>query len=81
MNIKKNVEVPTNIGRERLGEISLAIVEFCESDDVNVKFECGGKEEAARVYNTSCAFVRSRKLPIKVQKSMNDIYIVRKADE
>ena len=78
MKIHKNVEVPKNIGRGKLGEVSLALVEFVESDDANIKFECGGKEEANRVYSTLCTRAKTSHLPVKIVRSMNDIYVVRK---
>ena len=81
MKIKRNVEVPTNIGRKRLGEVSLAIKEFVDSDDANIKFECDSKEEATSVYSTASGFVNRYKVGVKVTRSMNDIYVVRKAGE
>ena len=80
MKIKKNVESP-NLGMGRYCEASTAILDFIESDDINLKFECGGKEEAKRIYGTVNSFVRVKKLPVKVTKSMNDIYITRKVVE
>lgn len=81
MNIKRNVEIPTNIGRSKLGETSLAVVEFLKSGDTNIKFECESSKEANTVYSTVSGTVKRLKLPAKVIKSMNDIYVVRKEDK
>ena len=78
MKIQKNVDVPRNIGRNKLGEVSLALIEFVESEDTNMKFECGGKAEADRVYSTLSTRMRTSNLPVKVMRSMNDIYVIRK---
>ena len=78
MKIQRNVDVPNNIGRTRLGEASLALVEFVNSDDANIKYECGGKEEANRVYSTLSGTIKKRGLPVKIMRSMNDIYVIRK---
>ena len=78
MKIQKNVDVPRNIGRNKLGEVSLALIEFVESEDTNMMFECGGKAEADRVYSTLSTRIRTSNLPVKVMRSMNDIYVIRK---
>lgn len=78
MKIQRNVEVPKNIGRGKLGDVSLALVEFYESEDMNLKFECESKEEANRVQSTLAGRVKATNLPVKVMRSMNDIYVVRK---
>lgn len=78
MNIKKNVDVPANIGKNKLGELNMAVKEFVESDDINMKIECDSAKESGRYYSTVCGFVNRCNLPLKVTKSMNDIYIVRK---
>jgi hypothetical protein len=81
MKIQKNVNVPRNIGRNKMGEVSLALIEFVESEDTNMKFECGGKAEADRVYSTLSTRMRASNLPVKVMRSMNDIYVIRKEDK
>lgn len=78
MNIKKNVEIPTNIGRNRLGELNLAVKEFAESDDLNMKVECETNKEAITAYSTISGFISRYHLPLRLTKSMNDIYVVRK---
>ena len=86
MKIQRNVEVPKNIGRGKLGEVSLmvkptcfvALVEFYESEDANMKFECESKEEANIVHSTLAGRVKATNLPVKVMRSANDIYVVRK---
>ena len=78
MKITKNVEVPTNIGRGKLGELNLAVKEFAESDDVNMKIECDTAKEASKYYSTVSGFVNRYDLNLRVTKSMNDIYVVRK---
>ena len=78
MKIQRNVEVPKNIGRGKLGEVSLALVEFYESEDANMKFECENKSEANRVQSTLAGRVKVMNLPVKVMRSANDIYVVRK---
>ena len=78
MKIKKNVEVPTNIGRSRLGKLNLAVKEFAESEDANMKFECDDPKEAVRVYSTVSGFVNRYHMNLRVTKSMNDVYVVRK---
>lgn len=81
MKIKKNVEMPKNVGRAKLGEASLALVEFVNSEDTNMKYECGGKEEASRIYSTISGTAKRMKLPVKVMRSVNDIYVIRKETE
>jgi len=81
MKIKKNVEMPTNIGRNRLGESSLALMEFWENGDKNIKFECESKREANAVYSTVFSTAKRYGLDVKLIKSMNDIYVVRKESE
>ena len=78
MKILKNVDMPTNIGRTKLGEASLALMDFMKSDDVNMKFECEDKKEANRVYSTVSGTATRYKLNVRVTRSMNDIYVVRK---
>ena len=78
MKIVKNVDMPTNIGRTKLGEASLALMDFYESDDVNMKFECEDKKEANRIYSTVSGTAMRYKLNVRVTRSMNDIYVVRK---
>ena len=81
MKITKNVEMPTNIGRKRLGESSLALMEFWENGDKNIKFECESKREANAVYSTVFGTAKRYGLDVKLIKSMNDIYVVRKESE
>ena len=81
MKIVKNVEMPKNIGRARLGEVSLAVLDFVKSDDVNIKFECEDRREASRTYSTVSGTVNRYKLNVRVTKSMNDIYVVRKEEK
>ena len=78
MKIERNVEMPTNIGRNKLGEASLALMDFYKSSDANVKFECETKKEADAVYSTLSGTARRYDLDVKVTRSMNDIYVVRK---
>ena len=80
MKIERNVEMPTNIGRNKLGEASLALMDFYDSDDTNIKFECESKKEADSVYSTIGGTARRYALKVRVTRSMNDIYVVRKAD-
>lgn len=75
MKIKRNVEVPKP---KRNGEVRQAIVDFVESNDINMKLECGGKQEANRVYSSAKNIEKSSGLPIKVMRSFNDIYVIRK---
>ena len=76
MKILRNVEAPNR--RDRYGEVTVAILDFVESSDVNIKFECESKEEAKKVYSSAGGAARTMKLPVKVMKSGNDIYVVRK---
>lgn len=78
MKIIKNVEAPTK--RERFGEVTTAILDFIKSDDQNIKFECEDKLEARKVYSCAGGAVRTHGYPVKVIKSGNDIYVVRKAE-
>lgn len=78
MRIKKNVVIPTNIGRSKLGETSLAVMEFAESEDANMKFECDDPKEAVKVYSTVSGFVNRYHMNLRVTKSMNDVYVIRK---
>ena len=80
MKIERNVEMPTNIGRNKLGEASLALMDFYKSDDANIKYECETKREADSVYSTVSGTARRYDLKVKVTRSMNDVYVVRKAD-
>ena len=80
MKIRKNVEIPRNVGK-RLGEANRAVVEFMESDDANIKFECGGKEEATRIYMQVKTYIKANELPLKAMKSGFDIYVIRKEVE
>lgn len=80
MKIVRNVEMPTNIGRNRLGEVSLALMDFYDGDDKNVKFECESKKEANAVYSTVFGTAKRYKLDVRVTRSMNDIYVVRKEE-
>ena len=80
MKIERNVEMPSNIGRNKLGEASLALMDFYKSGDVNIKFECEDKKEADRIYSTVSGTANRYHLNVKVTRSMNDIYVVRKAD-
>jgi len=45
---------------------------------VSLKFECDDKAEATRVYSTVSGYVNRYRLPVKVQRSVNDIYVTRK---
>jgi len=81
MKILKNVEMPTNIGRNRLGESSLALMDFYENGDKNIKFECESKKEANAVYSTIFGTAKRYGLDVKIVRSMNDIYVVRKESE
>lgn len=78
MKILKNVDMPTNIGRTKLGEASLALMDFYKSDDANMKFECEDTKEANRVYSTVSGTANRYKLNVRVTRSINDIYVVRK---
>jgi len=79
MKIKKNVEMPNRIGNaSRISEASLAVIEFVDSEDANLKFECGNEQEAKRVYSTVSGTARRLGLPVRVSKSMNDIYVLHK---
>lgn len=78
MKIIKNVEAPTR--RDRYGEVTTAILDFIDSTDKNIKFECENKDEARRVYSSAGGAVRTMNLPVRVMKSALDIYVVRKAD-
>lgn len=79
MKILKNVEVRKGMGRRR-SETALAIVDFVDSEDTNLKFECDNKDEARRIYRNALSFVHTNDYPIKVIKSANDIYVVRTED-
>lgn len=79
MKILKNVEVRKGMGRRR-SEVSLAIIDFVGSEDTNLKFECGNKEEARRIYQTALSFLRAHDYPLKAIKSANDIYVLRTED-
>ena len=77
MKIKRNVEIPKNIGNSALGETSLALLDFVDSDDVNMKYECEDKREASRIYSTASGTARRMKLPVRITRSMNDVYVIR----
>lgn len=79
MKIVKNVEVRKGMGRRR-SDVSLAIVDLVGSEDTNLKFECGNKDEARRIYQNALSFAKAHDYPLKVIKSANDIYVVRKED-
>ena len=81
MKVLKNVEMPTNIGRQRLGEVSLVLMDFYDSDDTNVKFECESRKEANAVYSTVFGTAKRYKLNVRVTRSMNDIYVIRKENK
>lgn len=81
MKVLRNVEMPTNIGRQRLGEVSLVLMDFYDSGDTNVKFECESKKEANAVYSTVFGTAKRYKLNVRVTRSMNDIYVIRKENE
>lgn len=78
MKIVRNAEVPTNIGRAKLGKTSMAMMEFIESDDVNIKFECESKKEAGACYSTLFGTAKRYGLPVRITRSFNDIYVIRK---
>ena len=76
MKIKRNVgNIPEN-GR-KLSEEARLVVEFMDSDDKNIKFECGGKQEATRVYSNTSSVIRKHGLAAKAMRRGNDIYVVR----
>lgn len=81
MKILKNVEVPTNLGRNKLGDASSALVEFTNSKDKNMKVECETKREADCIYSTISGTARRYGLPVRVTRSLNDIYVIRKETE
>ncbi len=76
MKILRNVEAPNK--RDRYCEVTVAILDFIESSDKNIKFECDDKDEAKKVYSSAGGAARMMNLPVKVMKSGNDIYVVRK---
>lgn len=75
MKIKKNVELPDF---RRLGEVAKTILDFAESDDGTMKFECDDEKEAKSVYSTASNVVhRQKTLGLSVKKYGNDVYIVK----
>lgn len=76
MNIKRNVANIPESGR-KLSEETRLVVEFMDSDDKNIKFECGGKQEALRVYANTLAVIKKHGFAAKAMKRGNDIYVVR----
>jgi len=76
MRIKQNVELP-DITRGN-NEVHDAIVEFLDSDNANLKFECDDKTEATRIYNQAMWYRKKHELPCRIVRRTNDIYILRK---
>ena len=77
MRITRNVEAP-DIVRAVVKE---EILNFVDSNDINMKIECEDNKEAKTLYHTANYMVSSKNLPIRVMKSGNDIYILRKDGE
>lgn len=80
MKITKNVDI-TNVrlgsgGGNSLSEEAQMVVDFANSDDKNIKFECDDKNEANKVYSVLHGVKMRRKLAIRVCKSGNDIYVL-----
>ena len=76
MRITRNVETP--VVRAVVKE---EILNFVDSNDINMKIECEDNKEAKTLYQTANYMVSSKNLPIRVMKSGNDIYILRKDGE
>lgn len=79
MKVKYNVNVP-KVYRE-YGEVSKAIMAFIESDNANLKFECENAKEAASIYSSARTATAPGKIPAKVMRRGNDIYVLRKGDK
>ena len=75
MKIKHNVELPKQTQRNELRDM---VLEFLESDNVNMKFECEDKNEAILTYQQLNYHRKVHDLPIVVMKRWNDIYVLRK---
>ena len=76
VKITHDVEIPY-----ARGEIRNDIHEFLDSGHVNMKLECADKHESLRVYQRVAAAKKSEKLPIRIVKSANDIYVLREGDK
>lgn len=80
MKITKNVDM-TNVklgsgGGSHLSEEAQMVVDFANSDDKNIKFECDDKDEANKVYSVLHGVKTRRKLAVRVSRSGNDIYVL-----
>lgn len=75
MKIKHNVEVPKQTRRNKLRDM---VLDFLESDNSNMKFECEDKNEALLTYQQLNYHRRAGNIPIVVMKRWNDIYVLRK---
>ena len=76
MKIKHNVELPKK--QTKRNEIRDMVLEFLESDNVNMKFECEDKNEANRIYHQLIYHRRAGNIPIVAMMRCNDIYVLRK---
>ena len=76
VKIKHDVEIPY-----ARGQIRNDIHEFLDSGHENMKLECADKLESRRVYQRVMVAKRVEKLPIRIVKSANDIYVLREGDK